>query len=234
VVLLYSYFFSFSSFLLFLTIVFISLLIHQFINVKFIGAFVSFFDDSEHDVYFIPLSPCTGDSGNCDWLPSSRVTKTTDHNILPFSCDVDLLHRWMAVKEILSDTTNVKIVHNMQIALLPLLTTFQSITLHQGQMGDHAVMGSSSSSSSFYLFDVKVAASLLNSDQNEEELELHQLYKNLASSSSLDEVIERHEKRASSQPIGITTRMIMTLCDEMRCLHLLHRNLDKKLHETGE
>ena len=93
-------------------------------------------------------------------------------------------------------------------------------------------MSSNSSSKNQYirvsnLFDVKCAASLLNSDLKEEELELHSTAQRFNWPMDDGEITS-----GNYSEMGNTTILIQKMCQEISFLHYLHR-CSKQLQDSG-
>ena len=127
-----------------------------------------------------------------------------------------LFSQCFSVEEILCSPSILKVVYNLQVALLPIFASLKSIPL--------PTMDKLMSRSKYNvqnLFDVRCAASLLCSDLKEDELELIPLYRRFCPGP--DDTADHDHDHSASVHMGSLTRMIASLCDEMKYLRELYR-----------
>jgi len=172
-----------------------------------LGLFVLFPESSCERLFFIPLSLTSSNPSSCPWLPSNSPAS-------PIVCCVSLEERWDAVLTILQ-LPITKIMFHTQVALLPLIVTFTN--LRKFKKDDDATNFNLKN-----LFDVKVAAHVLNSDLKAEELEFPSIC------SRLDIPLRRIQESDICRG-GTVTEMIRNLKSELGALFDMYKLQGKQM-----
>lgn len=162
--------------------------------------------------FFLPLALCIEPDSKDSWRLDAGLK-------LPIQCETTLADRWKAFHQILSSSYVVKIVYNMQVALLPVF---------------HAIESWNSSSTVGYewlhmfpfMFDPKIVEYLLNSDVAEESLELLELQVQYQL-----ETPSNDSDPSSSQ--GIVARNIVQLAKDLQVLLNLYFRQSPNMAQKG-
>lgn len=153
-------------------------------------------------LYFLPLVKCIEAHIN------EGASTLNNRHCLPVNCETTLVQRWKLMRDIFSNTNCEICLHNAQLFMVPFITI-----LEKNFQFDI---------SSVNLFDVKIAAYLLNTNIDESSLEIRELFKDISSTVVHD---------SDAEDLGWLSRTIRSTHYEMLDLKVLSCSMANELNK---